>query len=91
MAESRHACTLSRTNSYATVAVCKCGWTGSVHPTPAAPRANGNGWRRNFELSQAHAIAEYERHLKESRPLTATMPAEQFAGVVINTKRFGHA
>lgn len=82
---------LHKTNGYGIVAVCRCGWSGNVHPSHVGERVNGSIGVRVYDDANTAAELEHAEHRHAERPLTATLAPEQFVGTVLNTKRFGHA
>lgn len=86
-----HALSLSRTNAHGVVPLCACGWIGAVHRAHRSISKAKKGGQWLWEQAEQHAEAEHAAHVKCDGPLTYTMPPEQFVGVVLNTKRFGHA
>lgn len=87
---TEHACTLSHTNAGNVVATCRCGWIGAVHIAWTHTTESGASSRRVYVNAEADAIEEYKQHRKLSGPIRATLPPEQFAPLLINTRRFGH-
>lgn len=85
-----HALRLSKTNSYALVPVCECGWYGTTWPSHRKELGDGRLGPRQYELAEKGATAQHAQHAHEARPLTATRPVEQYVGTVLNFRRFGH-
>lgn len=90
-AQRAHHCRLSRTNGHGVVYVCDCGAIGVVHR--AVPRIGKaekpKSW--NYGPAEQAAVAEYSAHVKASGPMTATLDPSTHAGLLLNTKRFGHS
>jgi hypothetical protein len=86
-----HRCRISRTNGHGVVFVCDCGALGAVHV--AAGHRNARGEVTGYEWADAEqaALDEYRVHVRTCGPLTATLDPSTHAGVLINTKRFGHS
>ena len=85
-----HECTLTITNTHGVVATCACGWYGVVWHSYRMSTPAGKPGRRIYDQAEQGAHAEHAEHVKRDGPLTYSLPPEQFVGVVINTKRFGH-
>lgn len=86
-----HPLRLTKTNSYGIVAVCGCGWVGSVHPSWVEVLPGNTRGARQYDKAMAEAAAEHREHVKIDGPLRVHLVPENFVGTVLNTRRFGHA
>jgi hypothetical protein len=55
--------TLTQTNSHGWIAICPCGWTSGVHPSPRKkPSKKAKATARDYDIGQEAALADWRNH-----------------------------